>query len=115
MTRSLAAGVNFAVVPDAAQQLLRAQVGGQDQNGVLEVHGAALGVGDPAVVQHLQQDVEHIGMGLFHLVEQHHAVGLPADGLGQLATFLVAHVSGRRADQTADGEFLNVFGHIDPH
>ena len=111
----LGSGVNFAVVTDAAQQLLRAQVGGQDQNGVLEVHGAALGVGDPAVVQHLQQDVEHIGMGLLHLVEQHHAVGLSADGLGQLAAFLVAHVSGRRADQTADGEFLHVFGHIDPH
>ena len=34
-----------------------------------EVHGAALAVGQPAVVEHLQQDVEHVGVGLLDLVE----------------------------------------------
>ena len=56
-------------------------------------------VGDTAVVQHLQQHVEHIRMGLFDLVEQHHAVRLAAHGLGELAALLIAHISRRRADQ----------------
>ena len=30
------------------------QVGGEDDNGVLEVHGSALTVGNPAVVQYLE-------------------------------------------------------------
>ena len=28
----------------------------------------ALGVGDAAIIQHLQQDVEDIGMGLFNFI-----------------------------------------------
>ena len=83
------------------QDDVAAQVGGQDDDGVLEVHRAALAVGDAAVVQHLQQDVEHVGVGLLHLIEQHHAVGFAAHGLGQLAALLIAHVSRRRADQAA--------------
>ena len=54
-------------------------------------------------------------MGLLDLVKQHHAVGSAADGLGQLTAFLVAHISGRRSDQTGDGVFLHIFGHIDPN
>ena len=54
-----------------------------------------------AVVQHLQQDVEHIRMCLFHLVKQHNGVRLAAHGFGQLTAFFITHVSGRRSDQTA--------------
>jgi len=50
----------------------RSQVGGQDQDGVAEVHGATLPIGEPAFVEHLQQHVEHVRVRLFHLVEQHH-------------------------------------------
>ena len=52
-------------------------------------------------------------MRLFHLVQQDDAVGLAPHGLGQLTALVVAHVSRRRADQTADGELLHVFAHID--
>ncbi len=48
-------------------------VGGHHQNGVFKIHHTALGVGDPAVVQHLQEHIQHIGMGLFNLVKQNHA------------------------------------------
>src|SRR3546814_15156981 len=51
---------------------LGAEVGGQDDEGVAEVDGAALAVGQAAVVQHLQQDVEDVGVCLLELVEQHH-------------------------------------------
>ena len=37
---------------------------------LLEVDRAALGVGQPAVVEQLQQDVEHLGVRLLDLVEQ---------------------------------------------
>ena len=94
---------------------LRTHVGGHDDDAVLEVHHATLAVGEASVIEHLQQDVEHVGMGLFHLIEQHHAVGVAAHGLGQLAALVVAHVSRRRSDQTLHGELLHVLGHVDAH
>ena len=54
-----------------------------------------------------------IGVRLFHLVEEHDRVRAAADGLGQLAAFFIADISGRRTDQTRHGEFLHVFGHVD--
>ena len=52
---------------------VRAEVRGQDQDRVAEVDGAALAVGQPTVVEHLQQDVEDLRVRLLDLVEQHHA------------------------------------------
>ena len=54
-------------------------------------------------------------MRLLDFVEQHHGVRAAADLVGELATFIVAHVSRRRSDETADGEFLLKFAHIEPH
>ena len=76
-----------------------ADVRRHDDDGVLEVDRPALAVGQPAVVEHLQQHVEHFRMRLLDLVEQHHAVGPPPHRLGQLAALFVADVAGRRADQ----------------
>ena len=36
----------------------------------------APGVGQAGLAQDLQQQIEEQGVGLFHLVEQHHAKGL---------------------------------------
>ena len=58
-------------------------------------------------------DVEHVGVGLLDLVEQHHRVGPPAHRLGQLAALVVADVAGRRADQARDRVLLHVLGHVD--
>ena len=77
------------------------QVRRHDQHGVGEVDRAALAVGEAAVVEHLQQDVEHVGVGLLDLVEQHHRVGPAAHRLGELAALVVADVAGRRADEAA--------------
>ena len=65
------------------------------------------------VVQHLQQDVEHVRVRLLDLVEQDHGVGLAAHLLGELPALLVAHVARRRADQPRDRELLHVLGHVD--
>ncbi len=45
---------------------------GHDDYGVLEIDKTTLVVGQPAVVQHLQKDVEHIRMRFLDLIEQHH-------------------------------------------
>ncbi|MPM88415.1 hypothetical protein SDC9_135519 [bioreactor metagenome] len=67
-----------------------------------------------AVVQNLQQHVEHVGVGLFNLVEEHHGIGLAADFLGELAGLVVAHIARRRADDTGDRVLFHKFGHIQP-
>ena len=87
-------------------------VGSHDEDRVATVHRAALGIREPPVVQDLKQDVEDLGVGLLHLVEEHHGVRMPAQGLGELAALLVPDVAGRRADETGDGVLLHVFGHV---
>ena len=54
-------------------------------------------------------------MCLLDFVEKYHGVRAAANFVGELATFIVAHVSWRRSDKTADGEFLLKFAHIEPH
>mmetsp|Transcript_33134 Transcript_33134/g.72240 ORF Transcript_33134/g.72240 Transcript_33134/m.72240 type:complete len:942 (-) Transcript_33134:128-2953(-) len=103
---------------EAATTLLdhaRANVGGHDDECVLEVDGATLGVGQTTVLENLQHHVEHIGMGLLDLVEQHHGVGTATDGLGKLTTLVVSDVAGGRADELGDGVALHELGHIQPH
>ena len=68
-----------------------------------------------AVVQDLKQNVEHIGVGLLHLIEEHHTVGLAAHCFGELAALVIPHISRRGTDETGHREFLHVFGHIDAH
>jgi len=47
----------------------RADVGGHDDHRVLEVDHATVVVSEVSLVEHLQQDVEHVGMRLLDLVE----------------------------------------------
>jgi hypothetical protein len=75
--------------------------------------GVALAVGQPSVVEHLEQRVEHVRVRLLDLVEQHHGVRLAPDRLGELAALLIADVAGRRANQPGDRVPLLVFGHVD--
>ena len=87
-------------------------VGGHDEHRVAEVHGAALGVGQPPVLQHLQEDVEHFGVRLLDLIEKDHRVRPAPHPLRELPAFLVAHVAGRRADEPGHGMSLHVLRHV---
>ena len=93
---------------------LGAEVARHDHDGVLEVHGAALRIGEAAVVQDLQEQVEHVGVRLLDLVEQDHRVRLAPDRLGELPRLLVAHVPGRRPDEPAHGVPLLELAHVEP-
>ena len=70
------------------QDRLAADGPGEDQHRVGEIHRAALPVGDAAVIEDLQHHVEHIGVGL-HLVEQDHRVGSAPHCFCELAALLV--------------------------
>ena len=71
-----------------------------------------MAVGEPAVVEDLQQQVEDVGMGLLDLVEQQHRVGAAPHGLGEVAAFLVAHVAGRRPDEPGHRVPLLELAHV---
>ena len=94
---------------------LAAEVRRHDDDGVLEIDGPPLAVGQPAVVEQLQQDVEHLRVRLLDLVEKHDRVRPAAHRFGELAGLLVADVSGRRANHARHGVLLLVLGHVDPH
>src|SRR6478736_5400330 len=91
----------------------RAEVGRHDDDGVLEVDHPTLRVGEAAVLEHLQQRVEDLRMGLLDLVEENDREGLAAHLLGELATLLVTDVAGRRAEQPAHRVLLGVLGHVE--
>ena len=104
----------FALGP-CGGELRRADVRGHDEHRVLEVHGAALAVGEAAVVEHLQEHVEDVGVRLLDLVEEHDGIRAAANGLGELAAFIEADVARRRADEASDGVALHVLAHVDAH
>ena len=65
-----------------------------------------------AVIHDLQQNVVNIGVGLFDLVQQQHAVRVLVDAVGQHAALVKAHIAGRCADQARDGVLFHIFRHI---
>ena len=90
-----------------------AQIRGHDHDHVAEVYGAAPTVRQAAVVEELQQDVQHVGVRLLHLVEEHDGVGTPAHRLGELPGLVVTDVAGRRAHEPRHGVLLLVLRHVD--
>ena len=73
----------------------------------------AFAVLHPALVEHLEEDLVHVGVRLLDLVEQHHAVGPAPHRLGQHAALAVADVAGRRALERRDGVRLLELAHVD--
>ena len=92
---------------------LCAQVTGHYNDRIAEIHGPAMAVGQPAVLQYLEQDVEDLRVGLFYFVEEHYPVRAATHRLGKLARFVVADIPGRRPDQARNGVLLGILGHVD--
>ena len=108
----LRALADSAVRLDAVQQILGADVGCHNQDGVLKIHRPALRIRDTAVIQNLQQYVKHIRMRFFNLIKEHDAVRFSADCLCQLSAFIIADISRRSSDQPGDRILLHVLTHI---
>ena len=103
------------IVKGLIHKELRTDIGGQHQDHIAEVHGTALPVGEPPVVEHLEKNVKHLGVRLLHFIEQDYAVGAAADSLSKLAAFLVADITRRGSNQPGDRVLLGILGHIDAH
>ena len=71
-----ASRISLARAAGHLHDLMRAEVARHHDDGVLEVHRAALAVGEAPVVEHLQQHVEDVRVRLLDLVEQEHEYGL---------------------------------------
>ena len=87
-------------------------IGGHDEDGVFEVHGATFPIGQPTVIKDLEQDVPHIGMCFFDFVEQDDSVWPPPDAFCELSTLFVTHVTGRRPDQARHRMLFHELAHI---
>ena len=90
-----------------------AGVGGQDDDVVLEVDLAALAVLHVPLVEDLVEELQHVGVGLLDLIQQHHGVRPPAHRFGQHAAFAVTHVARRRSLQGGNGVRLLELRHVD--
>ena len=66
-----------------------------------------------AVVHHLQQDVEQIGMRLLDFVEQQHAMRMLIDAIGEQPALIEADIARRRTDQARNRVLLHVFRHVE--
>ena len=92
---------------------LGADVRREQDDRVLEVDHPAFAVFHATLVEDLEEQLVHVGVGLLDLVEQHHAVGPAPHRLGQDAAFAVADVARRRALQGGDGVGLLELAHVD--
>ncbi|GBC78646.1 hypothetical protein HRbin08_02142 [bacterium HR08] len=107
----------FVALPRSAamfQDQMTPDVRRHDDDRVLEVHRPAMTVGQPPVVEDLQEDIEDIPMRFLQLVEEDDRIGATTHGFGELPPLLVADVSGRRTDQASHRVLLHVLGHINP-
>src|SRR4051812_15303628 len=102
-----------AVFTRVLEDVGAADVRRHDDDGVPEIDGAALRIGESPIVENLEQNVEHVRMRLLDLVEQHDGVRAAANRLSKLTALLEADVARRRADQSGDRVFLHVLGHVD--
>ena len=89
-----------------------AQIGSEDDHRLPEADCLPGTVGQLSLLQNLQQHIEHIGMSLFHLIQQHHRAGTCLDPLGKLTSLSVAHIARRRTDEPGYRMFLQIFAHI---
>ena len=94
------------------RDLTSAHVGRHDNHGVAEVDRLALAVGKAALLEHLQQDVEDVGVRLFDLVEQHDRVRMATHSLGKLAALVVTHITRRATNELGNLELAAELRHV---
>src|SRR3546814_2836156 len=87
-----------------ARHVARAGIGRHDQDDVAEVDGLAVMIGQAAMVHDLQQYVEQVGMRLFDLVEQQHAMLILIDRVGEQAALIITDI--RSEEHTSELQSL---------
>jgi len=97
----VASGVSGPEPDRAGMEALGAEVGGHDDDAVAEVGDASGGIGQSAIAEELEQQVEEGGVGLFEFVEEDDAEGLFADAGGEES---LGASGGGTADESLDGD-----------
>ena len=92
-----------------------AQIRSEDDHRVAEIHGAALAVGQAAIVQHLKQHIEHVAVRLFDFVEQDHLIGPAPHRFGEDTALFITNITGRSADQPRHRMLFHELAHVDAH
>lgn len=64
-------------------ELACADIGGEDDDGIAEIDVASLAVGESSFIQHLEEDIEDIGMRFLDLIEEDDGVGFSFDCFGE--------------------------------
>ena len=95
------------------EQHFGAHVGSHQDQGIAKIDDLALAVFHPALVEHLEEHFMDVGVSLFNLVEQDHAVRPTAHRLGQDTAFTVTDITWRRALQRSNRVRLLVLAHVD--
>ena len=88
-------------------------VGGEYDDGVFEIDLPSFGVRQKTVFQNLEQDVQHVGMGFFDLVEKDQAVRFVPYFFRQGPAFSVADIACRRSDEPGDSVLFRELAHVD--
>src|ERR1019366_5976881 len=99
----------FAEVHDE----IAADIGGEQDQGILEIDQAPLPIFHHPLVKYLKKYLVHIRVGFLDLIKQHDTVGLASHRLGQHTALAVSYVARRRALQRRYGMRLLEFAHID--
>src|SRR5215831_8150268 len=73
----------------------RSDVRSHDDDRVSEIDGATVSVGEPTILEDLQQCIEHLGVCLLDLVEQDHLVRATPHRLGELPALIEADIARR--------------------
>ena len=81
-------------------QLAGTDIGGHDDDCILKVNRSAIIVSKTSLIQHLQQDIEHIRVSFFNFVQQHYGIRFPAYLLSQLSAFLITDIPTGTPDAT---------------
>mmetsp|Transcript_3247 Transcript_3247/g.10849 ORF Transcript_3247/g.10849 Transcript_3247/m.10849 type:complete len:579 (+) Transcript_3247:544-2280(+) len=113
--RRVGGGVAVDARVDRVQNRLRADVRRHHEHRVREVYGPSFAVREAAVLEDLQEDVEHVRVRFFNLVQKHERVRVPSHRLRELPALLVPDVPGRRPDEPGHREGFHVLAHVDPH
>ena len=93
--------VSSRIFPGIESQFLRIDDGlgtcirGHDDDRIAKIHLTPLGICNMSVIQYLQENIEHIRMRFFNLVEQDHGVRMPAYLFAELPAFVMSHISRR--------------------
>src|SRR5258706_9166616 len=93
--------------------MLGAEVRGHDDDRVAEIDRTALTIGKTAIVKHLQEHVENVGISFLDLVEQHNLIGAAANGLGEGASLFISDIPRRGADEPRNRVLFHVLRHVD--